>query len=331
MFQRIIIVFFVGLLLPLSAAEPLRICVTTPDLGALVRPMLDGVGSVTVFARSGDNPHLVDARPSFIASLRQADALVFVGVDLEIGWLPALIKGSRRTDLALGTARAIDVSTMAHLHDVPTGIIDRSHGDIHAGGNPHYLMSPVQALLIIPTLAQRLAALHTEHAERLLTNAKTLRRRLAQALYGLELNDAAEIDAIVQQHLQNAWEHIPCTQESWLGRLSGLKNRSCIGDHDQWIYLAQCYGIRMSGHLEPKPGIPPGARHIATLRHITDQETPVCCWCCPWFDTTLAQRLCDDIGVPLVILPHQPGALPGTDELLTWYGAQVDSVLSAQK
>jgi zinc/manganese transport system substrate-binding protein len=121
----------------LAAAEPLRVCTTIPDLGDLVRQVGGDQVVVTVFARAADDPHFVEARPSFTKALARADMLVVVGLELEIGWVPVLQEQARNPRVQVGGPGYVDASVAVDKLGVPAAGTDRSHGDVHAGGNQH--------------------------------------------------------------------------------------------------------------------------------------------------------------------------------------------------
>jgi len=127
-------------------ADPLRVCATTPDLGSLVREVGGSDVSVTVFAKATEDPHFVEPRPSFVVNLRDADLLVVVGLDLEIGWLPPLVLAARNRAILAGGRGYLDASAAIDPDEVPTVAIDRSMGDVHPLGNPHYLTDPLKGL-----------------------------------------------------------------------------------------------------------------------------------------------------------------------------------------
>src|SRR5262245_36806511 len=146
---------------PGDAADRLRVVATTADLGAIATAVGSDAVEVTVLARPTEDPHFVDAKPSFIRTLNQADVLIEGGAGLEAGWLPPLLDGARNPRIATGAPGRIVASTGLTLRDVPSQL-DRSLGDVHPFGNPHFLLDPVNAKTVARTIADGLCAV--DHA-----------------------------------------------------------------------------------------------------------------------------------------------------------------------
>jgi len=141
---------------PMGAAEePLHVCATVPDLGDLIRIVGGDQVDVKVFAKGGEDPHMVEAKPSFIKELARADLLVLVGMELEIGWVPALLKNARNAAVLPGGRGYLDVSTVIRPLEVPATAVDRSMGDVHPTGNPHFLLDPINGLRVAAAIRDR--------------------------------------------------------------------------------------------------------------------------------------------------------------------------------
>jgi zinc/manganese transport system substrate-binding protein len=151
---------FGGALLPAQQPpEPLRVCATTPDLGALASAVGGDLVAVTTFVKGAEDPHFLEARPNMIRAASRADALIEVGLELEIGWLPLIVDNARNEAILPGAPGRIDASTVIDKLGVPQGTVDRSRGDVHAGGNPHFCADPVCGLRIARLLRDRFTAL----------------------------------------------------------------------------------------------------------------------------------------------------------------------------
>ena len=220
---------------PAPAAAAIKIVATLPDLAALAHEIGGDAVTVKPLSLPSQDPHFVDAKPSLALDLNRAQLLLYVGLDLEIGWLPTLLVGARNPDIQAGGSGNLDCSQFISRLDVPTQAVDRSHGDIHPGGNPHYLYDPRAGAAVAAGIAQRLTELDSAHAGLYRANLATFKKRL---------------DA---------------TRTRWEKRFSSAKGTPIIGYHRTWTYLADWLGLDQVGFLEPKPGLPPNPRHIAGL------------------------------------------------------------------
>jgi zinc/manganese transport system substrate-binding protein len=229
----------VAALLALGGERPawaqLRVAATVPDLAALAREVGGPAVKVESLSLPTQDPHFVDAKPSLALVLNRSDLLLQVGLDLEIGWLPTLLVGSRNARIQPSSAGHLDCSQFVHRLDVPAGPVDRSQGDIHPGGNPHYLYDPRAAAAVVKGIAARLGQLVPAKAALFARNRDALLGRLQAA------------------------------RTRWEKRLQPLRGAPIITYHKTFSYLADWLGLAQIGFLEPKPGIPPNPRHVASL------------------------------------------------------------------
>ncbi len=258
---------------PLAAQAKVRIVVTVTDLGAIAQEVAGDNGAVTVLARPTQDPHFVDARPNLMIDLNRADALVLIGADLEVGWLPVLLRGARNEKILSGQPGYIDASSFVPLKEVPTAKIERSMGDIHPSGNPHITTDPTNAPLIARGLAERLATIDVANAAVYRANAEKF---------------AAATNARIA---------------TWKAALAPYKGTPAITYHRSWIYFTDFAGLEEAGTVEPKPGIPPNAKHVADLialirvRHIplVLQES--------WYGSATSEIVARETGAKLVVVP----------------------------
>ena len=224
-----------GLMPALAHAAPIKVVATVPALASLARDIGGDRVEVTSLSLATQDPHFVDARPSLALALNRADLLLVVGLELELGWLPTLLTGARNPRVQVGGPGYVDCSMAAMLRGVITGPIDRAHGDVHAGGNPHYLFDPHNALRVGKLIAERLSAIDPEGSAIYAANerafAESLNRRVAD----------------------------------WQARLKPLKGRPIIAYHSSWLYLAEWIGLREVAFIEPRPGIAPTPSHVARV------------------------------------------------------------------
>ena len=283
------------------AVEPLQVVATVPELGLIAREVLGDAAEVTVLARSREDPHQVIAKPSFIPRLRRADLLLEVGMELEVGWLPPLLAGARRNDL-----ERLAVGSVIQPLGVPTGPVDRSHGHIHASGNPHALCDPL--------VGWRVARAVAEVGIRLRPEAGIAARRdafavaLAQSWVGLDLPPATAAAVLEKEDpvLYLGARRLPAPG-GWYAALAPLRGRQLVADHDLWPYLARRAGFTVVAFLEPRPGVPPTEAHLAGLTTRIRAEGLGPILVAPYRDQRQARRVAAAAGTQVIELPHQPG------------------------
>src|SRR5215472_11614494 len=229
---------FVILGLLATAAQPARarlnVVATTPDLAAIAREIGGDRIEVTTLAKPTEDPHFVDAKPSFIVKLNHADVLIEGGAELEIGWLPALLDQARNSKLAPGASGRVACAQGISLLEVPS-TLDRSRGDIHAAGNPHYLMDPV--------------------------NAKTVAQHVTDAFCAQDEKSAA----VYRANLKKFTDAIDAKLTEWERLLAPYKGQQLASYHNSWLYFGNRFGFKIDLFLEPKPGIPPTPTHLAEV------------------------------------------------------------------
>lgn len=269
-----------------TRAEPLRVCATTPDLGALVREVGGDEVEVTVFAKPGDDPHFLDAKPGFIRALNRAAVYVETGLELEVGWAPLLLQGARNPRVMPGQPGYIDASRVIEPLEIPTAPVDRSQGDVHPGGNPHYLLGPKQGLAVAALLRKRLSVLRPER------------------------------DAYFQSRYDDFVRRLEADERQWEAKLAPYRGAAVVADHDLWPYFAETFGIRVAAFLEPKPGMPPTTRHLQEVIERMRAEKIRVIVASPFFDERHARFVAEHTGAQIVRLAHQPGSRPGSDGYL---------------
>ncbi|WP_426731697.1 metal ABC transporter substrate-binding protein [Myxococcus faecalis] len=254
------------------APAAVNVVTTLPDLAALTKAVGGDLVKVQSMALGTQDPHRVDAKPSLALALRNADLLVCVGLDLEVGWLPNLQTGSRNPRIQQGSPGFLNASQFVRLLEVPPTKVDRSEGDVHPGGNPHYLYDPRQGAAVARGIAERLAQLDAK-------NAATYRANAAKLTADL---DAARVE--------------------WEKRLAGLKGAPVVAFHRTTAYLADWLGFEAIAFLEPKPGIPPNPSHVAGVLVLARQRKARMVLIESYYNDREAKMLAGMIPAPLVIL-----------------------------
>lgn len=268
-------------LLALPARAEVRVVATVPDLAALAKAVGGDKVSVQSLALPTQDPHFVDAKPNLVLQLNRADLLLALGLQMEGGWLPVLQTGARNPKILTGGSGFLDASTLVKLLDVPTAAVSRSQGDVHAGGNPHYLYDPRAALRVARGIAARLAQLDPE-------NAKAYEANLARFTQELETARAG-----------------------WEQRLAGLKGAPVVAFHKSLAYLADWTGFEPVAYLEPKPGIPPNPGHVAQVLAIAKQRGVKMILQESYYPDATARLVAEKVGASVLIVPSGPDVRSG--------------------
>jgi ABC-type Zn uptake system ZnuABC Zn-binding protein ZnuA len=264
-------------------AEVLEVVTTTPDLADAVR----GVGGSRVHVQSlclgYQNPHQVETRPSYLRTLAQADAFLQTGLDLEVAWAPELLRSSRNSRIMPGGAGFCDASSGIRILEVPRGQVDRTMGDVHPLGNPHYTMDPV--------------------------NMKIVARNVTAFLKRLDPGGAATYDA----GYRNYWASLDAADKRWKAQLAPFRGAPIVTYHSTWPYFAAHFGLQVVGHIEPQAGISPSPAHLNRLSETMKQRGVRVIISETWFPESIAQSVSRQTGARLLKLPVLPGGVQGRD------------------
>lgn len=260
------------------AAADLKIVTTTGDLAALAKGVGGKHATVTALALPTQDPHWVDARPHLALEIAKADMVVAVGMELEVSWLPTLLSGARNGAVVPGGPGYVDASQFISALEVPAGKVDRSMGDIHSQGNPHYLRDPRRAAKVALGLAERMSKLDSANAEEYAKNAKALVDQLAK------------------------W------QKHWENQLAQLRGKKVITYHKSFVYLADWLGFTVPIMIEPRPGIPPNPRHVAEVIDTAKREEVRVILQEVWYPENTSKLIADKTGARVVSLAGAPNA-----------------------
>jgi zinc/manganese transport system substrate-binding protein len=281
------------------AEAKLRVVASVEVLADLSRQVGGDRLDVTSLSRGNQDPHFVDAKPSLVLALNKADALVYVGLDLEIGWLPPLVQQARNGRIQRGQPGNIDTSSSIRPEDVPNVPSDqlRALGDIHPLGNPHYWIPPKNARAVARLLAERFTALDAGGA----------------ATYKAEL---ARFEA-----------RLTAKEKEWDAAAAPLRGTKVVTYHKSWSYVSRWLGLQEVGYIEPKPGIPPTASHTAQLVDLMKKSGVRLVIVESFYPSTMARFVADNGKARLVSLPSNVGATPAIKS----YFDLVDAVIVALK
>lgn len=292
-----LILFLLGA--PLSAQAQLQVFACEPEWGALVRELAGERADIYVATSAQQDPHQVEARPSLIARMRSAQLLVCTGLELEAGWLPLLLQRSGNARVQPGQPGHFAAGSVVPRLEVPARV-DRSEGDVHAGGNPHVHLDARLMLPIADALLQRLLQVQPEQAD-------WWRARHA---------------AFVRQWQANL--------QRWQQQALPLRGKLLLSHHRDMVYLAHWLGMRMGPTLEPRPGIEPGAAHLARLLQQLQREPVWAIVRAPYQSARAADWLGERSQTPRVELPFTVGGAPGADNLTGLFDVTLQRLLEAR-
>ena len=264
-----------------QSTAQLRVVATTPDLASVAREIGGDRVNVVALAKPTEDAHFVDAKPSFIVTLNRADALIEGGAELELGWLPPLLENSRNSKIAAGAPGRIVASEGIRLLEIPTSF-DRSKGDIHSLGNPHFMIDPAAAKVVARNIASHFAALDPR-------NAATYNANLARF--------NSRIDAKLAD---------------WQKQLVPYRGAKIVTYHRDFIYFAQRFGLSIVDELEPKPGIAPSPAHLAQVIGEMKRNNVKLILVQPFQNRKTAETVARQTGAAVVDAPQQPGAANNT-------------------
>lgn len=280
--------FFLFCFVSLSTFAKVRVVTTTEDLASLTRSVGGDLVEVTPIAKGTQDPHSIEAKPSFLVTLSKADLLIAIGLSLEQGWLPLLQRGARQPKLLPGNSGFLDVSEVIKPIEIVTNA-DRSEGDVHPFGNPHYMADPENALLVAGAIAKKLGEIDKENAVKYQGGLEKLKGSLTAKI------------------------------ADWKKRLAKLKGMKVVGYHKTFNYFFHFFGFEATGYLEPKPGIPPTAQHILGLMELVKRQKVTVIVMEDYFDDKAAKSLATQTGVPMLALPAYVGGSEKTQDYESWY------------
>lgn len=316
--------------------EPLKVCATLPDLGNLAGTIGGEHVTVTTFCNGNDDPHYIEARPSFITELAGADVLVLNGMELEQGWLPVLLKQCRNRWVQRGADGYIDASSVITPMDVPKGPIDRSQGDVHAGGNPHYLADPLNGLKVAELLKRRFSALLPDHKQTFADNYESFKKDVGRRLVGERLAEKYDFTKLARLFEFNKLRKFLEQQgesdwlEGWLKDMQPLHGTKAVTDHKLWTYFAKRFGLKVVAQLEPLPGSNPTTGHLEKVIDKIKEEDVKLVMTVSYFNEKHADFVTDKTDAKKVRLAHLAGATDGnTDDYLDMVNYNVTRIVDA--
>ena len=262
-----------------ALAAPPKVITTTEDLAALAREVGGDKITVESMAKGYQDPHFVEPKPSFIIKLHNADLLIVIGRELEIGWLPPLLTQSRNAKIQPGSPGYLDASTGVRILEIPTGQITRAMGDVHPSGNPHYWLDP--------------------------DNGRVIAKSIAGALARIAPGDRAYFE----QRYADFDRRLTEAQKRWTAAMAPYKGTKVVTYHRSWPNFTERFGLDVIGYVEPKPGIPPSPSHtIALIAEMKRQQVKVI-MVEPYFDTKTPDSIARGVGGKVLVLTPSVGGV----------------------
>jgi ABC-type Zn uptake system ZnuABC Zn-binding protein ZnuA len=286
---------------PVGVQSKLNVVASTEDLASITREIGGDRVTIDFIARGYQDPHFVEAKPSFILKLQKADLLIVVGRELELGWLPPLIQQSRNAKVQVGANGYLDASLHARILDIPQGTITRAMGDVHPQGNPHYWLDP--------------------------DNGKTVATDIAAKLSQLRPSDKPYFD----QRLVDFIRRLDEARTRWLAAMAPYKGIKVATYHRSYTNFADRFGLDVMGYVEPKPGIPPTPQHTLDLVNEMKRQDVRLVLVEPYFDLRTPNAIGRQTGAQVLVVPPSVGGVKEITDYFTLFDYNVNLIVNAIK
>jgi zinc/manganese transport system substrate-binding protein len=277
----------------------LKVATALTDLASVAQFVGGKHVSAQSLCRGYEDPHFVPAKPSLMKAIQHADVFVSTGLELDSGWLPLVLPGSRNPKIQPGTKGFVDASQGVSVLEKPAGTVSRAEGDVHPLGNPHYYLDPKALEVVADHLADVFSRLDPANATEYAANAKAFTEKMDASL------------------------------ERWQKELEPYKGTGIVPYHKNFIYFIDRFGLTEFGNVEPKPGIPPTPRHIAELAEAMKKSGIKVVVYEPYYKADAANEVATRAGGAAVEVATEVGGLPGTDDVFTKFDALVSSLAGA--
>jgi ABC-type Zn uptake system ZnuABC Zn-binding protein ZnuA len=290
-----------GLLAAPAAHAALNVVTTTEDLAALAREVGGDKIKVESLSRGYQDPHFVEAKPSFVIKLHSADLLIAVGRELEIGWLPPLVNQARNAKVQPGGDGYFDASQGVKILEIPTGQLTRAMGDVHPQGNPHYWLDPDNGLRIAKGIQKKMSALSPADAAYFAQREEAFEKRLAEA------------------------------QKRWDAQMAPYKGTKIVTYHRSWPNFVDRFGLDVIGYVEPRPGIPPSPSHTLDLINDMKAKNVKIIMVEPYFDLKTPNSIARETGAKVLVMAPSVGAEKEITDYVSLFDYDVKLLAAALK
>ena len=283
------------------AQGKLTVMTTTEDLASIAREVGGDRVTIDSIAKGYQDPHFVEAKPSFILKLQKADLLIVVGKELEIGWLPPLIQQSRNAKVQIGADGYLDASLHAQILEIPPGLITRAMGDVHPQGNPHYWLDP--------------------------ENAKLIAKDIASKFSQFRANDRAYFE----QRLADFTARLDAAEKRWLAQMAPFKGTKVVTYHRSFPNFAERFGLDVIGYVEPRPGIPPSPSHTLELIQEMKRLKIKVILMEPYFDQKTPNSIASQTGAQVLVMPPSVGGEKTVTDYFKLFDYDINMLANALK
>lgn len=276
-----------------------KVVASLPTFGEIAKEVGGDKVDVKSLAKGYQDPHFVDGKPSFILDLNKADLLIHAGLELEVGWLPPLVTGARNSKILPNNIGNLDCSTLiSNILEVPTTKIDRSMGDIHPGGNPHYWLDPRNGIAVAKGIAERLKEIDPKNA----------------SYYDERLGDFTK--------------RLSAKIKEWDEKLAPYKGTQIVTYNKSWVYFSDWAGFDEVGYVEPKPGIPPSPSYVVELISNIQKMNVKLVIAESFYPQKAPALIAQKAGASLLVLPSEVGARDGINTYSDLFDAIVGEIIS---
>lgn len=294
---------FISLLLlaslPAFAAGKINIITATSDLASLTQEVGGDRVQVESIAKGYQDPHFVEAKPSFLLKLRRADLLITVGLELEIGWLPPLVTQSGNPRIQPGNPGYLDASQFAEVLEIPQGQVTRAMGDVHPQGNPHYWMDPDNGRRVAKGIAGKLGQMQPADAQYFMQRYEDFSKRLTEA------------------------------EKRWEEQMKPLRGLKVVTYHRSFPNLAKHFGLNVIGYVEPRPGIPPTPGHTIEVIQTMKREGAKLILVEPYFDLKTPDSIASNVGGKVLVLPPSVGGVNEATDYFKLFDYDINLLVKA--
>lgn len=318
-----------------AEAKKLQILTTTTDLAAITRAIAGDHATVKSLCTGKEDPHFLQAKPSYIVMARDTDLWIRIGMELEIGWEQPIIDGARNSAIRIGEPGHLDASERVMRLDVPTIRISRAMGDVHPQGNPHYWLDPLNGRIVAKSIANRLEHLFPQHANDFRENLKAFQKALDEHMFGkalVEKLDGAKLWSLeLKGGLDSLLESLQLESQpgGWKGRMRPFQGKKIVTYHQSWDYFANRFSLDVADELEPKPGIPPSPGHVLdVIRKVKAQRIAILLME-PFYSRKAPDLIASKTGIQVVMSANSVGGEPAAQTYLSMLGNVVDKLATA--
>ncbi len=327
-----------GQALGAMADKKLSVVTTLPDYRVLTQTIGGDRVIVRSIVRGDQDAHFIRPKPSFLTMVREADVLIATGLDLEL-WLPTVVNKSGNTHVRSGQPGYVAVAQGMNLLEKPA-LMSRSEGGVHIYGNPHFTSDPINMKTVVRNITTGLITNDPAGRDYYLANRDRLLDRLDRSLFGTGLVDILGGDTLCEMASNGTLVDFLSTHDyqgkplldmlgGWLGRMMPLRGVPMVTYHRNWVYFQHLFGLQDAGTIEPKPGIPPSAKHVAELVDQMKARGVKLLMAANYFDEQKVRTVARRVDAAPIIVPMYVDGAPGTEDYFKLVDYWVDHLLEA--